>query len=461
MRYQNGWGRPIVDRETVAVVVLVSSRRRRSNSSSTSTISDTFATATYQVDALSATLGAQSLPPRPPTLPSLPPPPPLPLAALRCYAARYQDLLGGFCFGAIERCSWNLLMNHWVQAGRDEERVFGCASPPQQPPHPTPTPPPPPPLLLPPPPAHLPPLTHPTPRDVSSCTTPLATSPSSPQSGPVSPPQLQSAELPRAAPPVPPRVPIAQVRLGSMGRASRSASHSALLAQCIPQLSYSVLNTLPGASHAVADPTFFESALTRLSRAEVIMWLQPLTLHMVAGVLRKRASRPSRQIAALGGGGGDGCGNGGSGAGGDGSEGDGGGHGGGNGGGHGRDGDRDGGGGNGGNDDDWGIRLAIGARGRRRYVGRGSPLLRCSCILQAAGARLAPPSRGDALTATIATPHGQAVTQAAAHATECGGWRWGRGVQYMKPKYGLRKVPTRGPFRTCYIPSAFAQVEQN
>ena len=48
------------------------------------------------------------------------------------------------------------------------------------------------------------------------------------------------------------------------------------------------------------------------------------------------------------------------------------------------------------------------------------------------GARLEPPSRGDALTAArggLAPPHGQAAAQAAAHAAERGGRRGGRGVQ--------------------------------
>jgi len=69
-----------------------------------------------------------------------PPPPPrvLPLADLKCYAARYKDLLDGFCAGAILQCKWAVLLEHWESAGSREGRTFGCKDEPTPPPHPYP-----------------------------------------------------------------------------------------------------------------------------------------------------------------------------------------------------------------------------------------------------------------------------------------------------------------------------------
>eukprot|EP00964_Phaeocystis_antarctica_P162359 scaffold136497_cov148-Phaeocystis_antarctica.AAC.3 len=63
-----------------------------------------------------------------------------PVEPLRCYAARYSDLLRGYCGGNLEQCNWPGLAGHWVTNGMREGRIFECSTPP--PPSPAPPPPP-------------------------------------------------------------------------------------------------------------------------------------------------------------------------------------------------------------------------------------------------------------------------------------------------------------------------------
>lgn len=76
-----------------------------------------------------------------------PPPTPriLPLADLKCYVARYKDLLDGFCAGNSQTCNWASILEHWEVAGSREGRTFGCKDEPSPPPWPSPSPPLPPP----------------------------------------------------------------------------------------------------------------------------------------------------------------------------------------------------------------------------------------------------------------------------------------------------------------------------
>ena len=96
-------------------------------------------------------------PPPPPPTPATPAPPPSP-PDLECYAARYPDLLDGFCGGAISDCDWTRLKLHFEEHGRAEGRTFACTVKPPSPPapRPPPSPPSPPPAISPPPP--FPPL---------------------------------------------------------------------------------------------------------------------------------------------------------------------------------------------------------------------------------------------------------------------------------------------------------------
>ena len=63
-----------------------------------------------------------------------------PVGPLRCYAARYPDLLRVYCKGNLERCIWTGLAGHWVIHGMREGRILECSAPP--PPSPAPPPPP-------------------------------------------------------------------------------------------------------------------------------------------------------------------------------------------------------------------------------------------------------------------------------------------------------------------------------
>lgn len=91
-------------------------------------------------------------PPRPPA-PAQPLPSPLPPPDVECYVRRYDDLLAGFCGGAIRGCDWARLQGHWDTAGRAEGRQFAClAKPPSPPTPPAPPHPPAPPQPYPPPP---------------------------------------------------------------------------------------------------------------------------------------------------------------------------------------------------------------------------------------------------------------------------------------------------------------------
>ena len=49
-----------------------------------------------------------------------------PVEPLRCYAARYSDLLRVYCGGNLEQCNWPGLAGHWVTNGMREGRFFGC-----------------------------------------------------------------------------------------------------------------------------------------------------------------------------------------------------------------------------------------------------------------------------------------------------------------------------------------------
>ena len=55
---------------------------------------------------------------------------------LRCYAARYPDLLAGFCGGDLDACEWGRLDDHWRLNGHPEGRVYGCDDAPPSPPLP-------------------------------------------------------------------------------------------------------------------------------------------------------------------------------------------------------------------------------------------------------------------------------------------------------------------------------------
>ena len=78
-------------------------------------------------------------PPPPPPTPATPAPPPSP-PDLECYAARYPDLLDGFCGGAISDCDWTRLKLHFEEHGRAEGRTFACSANPPSPPAPRPPP---------------------------------------------------------------------------------------------------------------------------------------------------------------------------------------------------------------------------------------------------------------------------------------------------------------------------------
>ena len=41
-------------------------------------------------------------------------------ADVECYALRYDDLLAGFCGGALGGCDWTKLQEHWDAAGQAE-----------------------------------------------------------------------------------------------------------------------------------------------------------------------------------------------------------------------------------------------------------------------------------------------------------------------------------------------------
>ena len=47
-------------------------------------------------------------------------------ADVECYALRYDDLLAGFCGGALGGCDWTKLQEHWDAAGQAEGRQFAC-----------------------------------------------------------------------------------------------------------------------------------------------------------------------------------------------------------------------------------------------------------------------------------------------------------------------------------------------
>ncbi len=86
-------------------------------------------------------------PPPPPSpsapIPIMPPPlrpPPLPPPDVECYVLRYDDLLAGFCSGALGGCDWERLREHWKTAGRAEGRQFACIVEPPSPPTPHPPP---------------------------------------------------------------------------------------------------------------------------------------------------------------------------------------------------------------------------------------------------------------------------------------------------------------------------------
>ena len=117
---------------------------------------------------VSALIGLVLLPPAPPPLPPTPsaprpmPPPPWPPtpaprppspmspADVECYALRYDDLLAGFCGGALGGCDWTKLQEHWDAAGQAEGRQFACVVEPPSPPPPSAPPHPPSPPLAPP-----------------------------------------------------------------------------------------------------------------------------------------------------------------------------------------------------------------------------------------------------------------------------------------------------------------------
>ena len=45
---------------------------------------------------------------------------------LECYAARYEDLLKGYCAGDLQHCDWKGLREHHAEHGKAEGRVKSC-----------------------------------------------------------------------------------------------------------------------------------------------------------------------------------------------------------------------------------------------------------------------------------------------------------------------------------------------
>ena len=47
-------------------------------------------------------------------------------AGLECYAARYEDLLKGYCAGDLQHCDWKGLREHHAKNALTEDRVKSC-----------------------------------------------------------------------------------------------------------------------------------------------------------------------------------------------------------------------------------------------------------------------------------------------------------------------------------------------
>ena len=45
---------------------------------------------------------------------------------LECYAARYEDLLKGYCAGDLRHCDWKGLREHHAEHGKAEGRIKSC-----------------------------------------------------------------------------------------------------------------------------------------------------------------------------------------------------------------------------------------------------------------------------------------------------------------------------------------------
>ena len=101
----------------------------------------------------------------PPHSPPAPPPYATPPPDVLCYAARYSDLVDGYCGGDLLACTSAQLAQiaqHWEDAGRAEGRRFACTlTPPMPPPPPRPPSPPSPPPAPRPPPRLRPPTSRP------------------------------------------------------------------------------------------------------------------------------------------------------------------------------------------------------------------------------------------------------------------------------------------------------------